>query len=190
MWSSGCRNTGAGREYDRERQREFLRSQMEISRRCAPPLKVDYTAIGEFDESALDLKIVCKRMIRAAEEVLPKEISNLCEMTPKEWNSMCNGLRTAGELADRLLLLFERDLPPESTGAILDIQNVASSIADQYVIWPDLLGVERDKLPRRNDGLSAFPDQQALYKLLTREVLKLLRLCAELLLTLDDLPNE
>jgi hypothetical protein len=128
-------------------------------------------------------------MIRVAEEVLPGEISGVRNMNPEEWRRFSVGLQSSSEMGDRLLGLFGKDFAPRINELVLDIQDASQSVASSYALWPELLGVPAEKLPRRRDGSSSLPTQQAWYKLVERDSVKLLKLCGELLRNLDDLPS-
>src|SRR5258706_8839061 len=153
-------------------------------------LKVNARAIDDYEEPSQDLRIMRARMIRASQEVLPLEISQIRNMTPAEWARFHTGIQTSYDIGDRLLILFGKDFAPRIAELILDIQSVSQSLMYHYAVWPDLMGVSADKLPRRRDGSSTLPLQQASYKLAERDTLKLLHLCGELLGELDELPSD
>jgi hypothetical protein len=111
-------------------------------------------------------------------------------MPPSDWRRLCSGLQVSFENADRLLGLFGKEFAPRIAELVLDIQSAAQGVMSPYAIWPDLLGVDPDELPRRKDGSSSLPLQPGAYQLVTREALRLLDFCAQLLGQLDDLPSD
>jgi len=153
-------------------------------------LKVSARVIDGSDEPTLDLRVMRTRMIRVAQQILPQEISQLRDISSADWRRLSSGLQASIEIGDRLLDLFGRDFPPQIAELVLDIQSAAQGVVSQYALWPDLLGVPADELPVRRGGSSSLPLQQGAYQLATREALRLLKLCAELLGQLDDLPSD
>jgi len=153
-------------------------------------LKVSARVIDGSDEPTLDLRVMGTRMIRVAQQILPQEISQLRDISSADWRHLSSGLQASIEIGDRLLDLFGRDFPPQIAELVLDIQSAAQGVVSQYALWPDLLGVPADELPVRRGGSSSLPLQQGAYQLATREALRLLKLCAELLGQLDDLPSD
>ncbi|HEV2498299.1 MAG TPA: hypothetical protein VGY31_01810 [Terriglobia bacterium] len=153
-------------------------------------LKVSARVVDDPDEPSLDLRILRTRMIRVARDILPQQISQIRDIDSSDWGCLCASLGASIEIGDRLLGLFGREFPPRIAELVLDIQSAAQGVISQYTIWPDLLGVPADRLPRKRNGSSSLPTQQAAYRLAEREALRLLELCAELLGQLDDLPSD
>jgi len=153
-------------------------------------LKVSPRVIDGSDEPTLDLRVMRSRMIRVAQRILPQEISRLQEISSADWRRLASGLQASIEMGDRLLDLFGREFQPQIAELVLDIQSAAQGVVSQYALWPDLLGIPTDELPVRRDGSSSLPVQRGTYELATREALRLLKLCADLLGQLDDLPSD
>jgi hypothetical protein len=153
-------------------------------------LKVSARAIDGSDEPTLDLRVIRTRIIRVAKQILPERMPQLQNIDSSDWSRLSRGIQTSIEIGDRLLDLFGKDFPPEIAELVLDIQGAAQGVVSQYATWPDLLGVPADKLPPRRDGSSSLPIQQGAYQLATKEALRLLELCAELLSRLGDLPSD
>jgi hypothetical protein len=153
-------------------------------------IEISSDVIDNDEEPSQDLRIMRTRMIRVVDQVLPPNISRIRQMSVDGWQRLSTSLGASSEMGDRLLGLFGKNFAPRINELILDIQNASQSVVSTYAIWPDLLGVPADELPRRRDGSSTLSLQLANYRIVELNSVKLLKLCGELLGSLDDLPSE
>jgi hypothetical protein len=128
-----------------------------------------------------DLSLIRAELLRLAEDVLVPAHPQVERMDQTKWQLFARNLQGTTQEIDRILTLFSRNLTPDYTSLLLEIQEVALGILSQYSTWPDLLGVAEESLPLRNDGSSTVPYVRALKKLISRDVEQLLAKCAEVL---------
>jgi hypothetical protein len=128
-----------------------------------------------------DLAHLHSESIRIAESVLPDHINNFYDLDEAGWKILAANLRNLSLLCDQLLTLFGRDLEAEITRLILDIQTTAEGATTAYAIFPDLMGVPDERLPRKRDGSSSVSIREASTQQTCTELSRLCRLCADLL---------
>ena len=140
-----------------------------------------------YQDNSPDLVHLHSESIRIAETVLPPSIERLHDLDEEGWKILAANLRNLCLLCDQLLALFGRDLAADITRLLLDIQSTAESATSAYAIFPDLMGVPDNRLPRKRDGSSSVPTRDAWTKLTCDNLSRLCGLCADLLRKLPPL---
>lgn len=128
-----------------------------------------------------DVAGVHSQSIRIADSMLPDNIQRLYDLDEKGWSNLAANLRSLCLSCDQFLMLFGRDLEPDITRLVLDIQMIAEGAMSAYSILPDLMGVPDDRLPRKRDGSSSKPIRDAWTELTTVKLVRLCTLSADLL---------
>jgi fluoride ion exporter CrcB/FEX len=138
----------------------------------------------ELSDSVLLLthpQLVRSEMIRLADHVLVPSHPHLKRMDEKNWRTFAINLQGMTQEIDRLLSLFKRNLDADYMLLLLEIQDAASLVLNNYSIWPDLLGVPERSLPPKTDGSSAIPLQRDVITAASKEIDGLLAKCSQLL---------
>lgn len=133
------------------------------------------------EDSSLNLKRMHAESIRLAESLLPARLDDLQYLDERGWKALAISLRNLGLLCDQLLGLFGNDLKAEVTRLVLDIQAAAEAATTAYMVFPDLMGVPDERLPKTRDGRSTVSLRNGWTKLTCKELNRLCRLSAELL---------
>jgi hypothetical protein len=131
-----------------------------------------------------DLSLIRRELLRLAEEVLVPARLGVEQMDQARWRIFALNLQGATQEVDRILTLFSRNLTPDYTSLLLEIQEVALGILGQYSTWPDLLGVPEQSLPLKSDGSSTVPHLRALETLIASDIEQLLAKCSQVLRSL------
>ena len=132
-------------------------------------------------DSSIDLSRIRRELLRLAEDVLVPARPGVERMDQEQWQIFARNLQGLSQEVDRILTLFSRNLNPDYTSSLLEIQEAALGILGQYTTWPDLLGVPEQSLPLRKDGSSRVPYVRALKTLIASDVEQLLAKCAQVL---------
>jgi hypothetical protein len=143
-------------------------------------LQIEAKDVFEQDDSS-NLERMHSQSIRLAESILPTRLEDLRYLDEKGWKTLTSNLRNLCLLCDQLLALFGRDLRADVTRLVLDIQTAAEGASTGYVVFPDLMGVPDDRLPRKRDGSSSISLRNGWTQLTRNELNRLCRLCGELL---------
>jgi hypothetical protein len=131
-----------------------------------------------------NLALMREEILRLAERRLVPARSHIHGMDQQAWKTLVLNLQGSAQEVDRLLTLFWRNLDADQTALLLQVQEDAQQLLVGYSIWPDILGVPENQLPRKRDGSSSIPMQRAQNELASQNIEKLLRTCARLLRSL------
>jgi hypothetical protein len=133
-----------------------------------------------------DPKYVRVMMLTEIEARIAPRLSQLPNMTPKDWSIFANNLAGTIRETERLLTLFSKHLDSTVVASVLDVEEKARSILGQYQTWPDMLGIPFEEMKPNNRGESMVPYFGAVYRLIIRDCDDLLARCTALLRDIEQ----
>lgn len=96
-----------------------------------------------------DPYMVHKELVRVAEHVLaPEARSRVLALDRKGWSALAQHLRNAHNGIAAFLSAFQSRLTPDQISTLLDLQEALTSSLTSYTIFPDIMGVPLEELPR------------------------------------------
>ncbi len=105
--------------------------------------------LGQDIAATCDPYVVHKELVRVAECVLaPGALSRVLALDRKGWSSLAQHLRNAHNGIAAFLSAFQSRLNPDQISTLLDLQEALTSSLTSYTIFPDLMGVPVEELPR------------------------------------------
>jgi hypothetical protein len=90
-----------------------------------------------------------KEVIRVAEDTIsPLVYNRLLSIDSKGWNALSRHITNSHNGIIQFLNIFQSRMKPEQLSILLDLQEALAECMTFYYIFPDLLGVPKDKLPK------------------------------------------
>jgi hypothetical protein len=77
-------------------------------------------------------------------------------LTQRDWKTLIANLEFISVQIDQMLMLFGVRLEPVTYEFMLHMQWTIEGISGFYAIWPDMLGVSDEALPRKKNGESSI----------------------------------
>jgi hypothetical protein len=148
-------------------------------------LAIPFSALDEAEMNSFDYSRMRQEMIRLAENVVSPSLTHMEEMRQDEWRVLTMNMAGLRQAIDGILMIFGRDLEPEPTQFLIELQTTAEALTSAYVIFPDLIGKALEDLPPRRDGSSSVPIVTAYTSLAAKDARRLLIISSDLLRWID-----